>query len=69
MDHTPENLEHFSAQQQELEEPIVLTLDLGEVKTVNAVALFPIVGSVAWVLIAVVLFAVLGTCHWMVNFR
>ncbi len=35
-------------EQQELEEPIVLTLDLREVKTVNAVALFPRVGSVSW---------------------
>ena len=59
MDHTPENLEHFSAQQQELEEqqkPSYTPRPLHH-------------RVLAWVLIAVVLFAVLGTCHWMVNFR
>lgn len=59
MDHTPENLEHFSAQQQELEE-----------QQQASYTPRPLHHRVlAWVLIAVVLFAILGTCHWMVNFR
>lgn len=59
MEHTPENLEHFSAQQQELEEQKQLAYTprpLGH-------------RILAWVLIAVVLFAFLGTCHWLVNYR
>jgi len=56
MEHTPENLEFYSAQQQNQEEkkeytPRPLSHHI-----------------VAWLLIAVVLFGFLGMCYWMINF-
>ncbi len=59
MDHTPEELEHFSAQQ-----------DASEEETQPSYTPRPLHHRVlAWVLIAVVVFAILGTCHWMVVYR
>ncbi len=57
MKHTTENLEHYSSNQQEPEEKEVYT---------------PRPKSqliVAWLLIAIVLFAFLGTCYWLVNYK
>ena len=53
MEHTPENLEHFSASQanKEEKEPYVER---------------PISHRIlSWFLIAVVLFGFLGTCYWL----
>lgn len=56
MEHTPENLEHYSAEQQMKEEKQPYTPR-------------PISHSVvAWILIAVVLFAFFGMCYWMVSY-
>lgn len=59
MEHTPEDLEHFSVQQQEHaqeKQPSYTPRPRSQ-------------RILAWVLIAVVLFAFLGTCHWLVNYR
>lgn len=59
MDHTPEELEHFSAQQNKAEEE--------KQPSYTPRPLHHLV--LAWVLIAVVVFAILGTCYWMVAYR
>lgn len=59
MDHTSEDLEHFSAQQQDAareEKPSYTPRPLSH-------------RVLAWFLVVVVLFAFLGTCHWLVNYR
>ncbi len=56
MEHTPENLEHYSAGQQ----------PDGEQKPYTPRPKGQLI--LAWVLIAVVLFGFLGTCYWMVKF-
>lgn len=53
MEHTPENLEHFSMSQSEKQEQKPYT----ERPVMHRV--------MAWALIAVVLFAFLGTCYWL----
>ena len=59
MDHTPEELEHFSAQQNEAEAE--------KQPSYTPRPLYHLV--LAWVLIVVVVFAILGTCYWMVAYR
>ena len=54
MEHTPENLENYSSDQLQ-EQNKYKPRPLGHV-------------ILAWVLIAIVLFAFLGTCYWMINF-
>lgn len=56
MEHSSENLEHFSAEQQNIEEK----------KPYTPRPKYQLV--IAWVLIAIVLFAFLGTCYWMVKY-
>lgn len=53
MEHTPENLEHYSASQTETKE--------------NAVYTERPVGHriLSWVLILIVLLGFLGTCYWL----
>ena len=53
MEHSPENLEHFSSEQQQGEEK----------KAYFARPKWQLV--LAWVAIAIVLFAFLGTCYWL----
>ena len=53
MEHTPENLEHYSAAKTEQKEEIKYT----ERPLMHRL--------VSWLLIAVVLFAFLGTCYWL----
>ena len=53
MEHTPENLEHYSASQSEKKEETPYT----ERPVMHRV--------VSWILIFVVLFAFLGTCYWL----
>ena len=56
MEHNSENLDHFSAQQQsDREQKPYTPRPKGHI-------------IMAWVLIAVVLFAFAGTCFWMVNY-
>lgn len=56
MDHTPENLEHLSREAQTPEEKEVYTpRPKGHL-------------VLAWLLIAVVLFAFVGMCYWMVRY-
>jgi len=53
MEHTPENLEHYSARQATTEEKQTYTRR-------------PISHRVlSWLLIAIVLFGFLGTCYWL----
>ncbi len=54
MDHTPENLEHLSSENRPEENKY-------QPRPIRQLVL-------AWVLIAIVLFAFLGTCYWMINF-
>ena len=56
MDHNTENLEHFSASQEEMQE---------QTPYVKRPLFHRIL---AWVLAAVVLFGFLGTCYWLVMF-
>lgn len=56
MEHSTENLEHYSASQTEKEEQVPYTKR-------------PVMHRVvSWLLIAVVLFAFLGTCYWLAMF-
>ena len=56
MEHSPENLEHFSGQQQVPEEKKPYTpRPKGHL-------------ILAWLLIVVVLFAFLGMCYWMIAY-
>ncbi len=56
MEHSTENLEHFSASQTEKEEPTPYSKR-------------PVMHRVvSWLLIAVVLFGFLGTCYWLAMF-
>ncbi len=56
MDHTPENLENISTEHHNLqEEKKYAPRPIGHL-------------VVAWVLIAIVLFAFLGTCYWMIHY-
>ena len=56
MEHSPENLEHFSGQQQVTEEKKSYTpRPKGHL-------------ILAWLLIVVVLFAFLGMCYWMIAY-
>ncbi len=56
MEHSPENLEHLSAENQQMEEkPKYTPRPKGHL-------------VLAWALIAIVLFAFLGTCYWMINY-
>lgn len=53
MEHTPENLEHYSAAQSEQKEESTYTKR-------------PLMHRiVSWLLVAVVLFGFLGTCYWL----
>lgn len=56
MEHTPENLEHFSAEQAPKEKQPYVKRPKSHI-------------IMAWVAIVIVLFAFLGTCYWMVNFQ
>lgn len=55
MEHTPEKLESYSDQQQPQEK-----------KPYTPRPKYQLV--IAWVLIAIVIFAFLGTCYWMVAY-
>ena len=56
MDHSSENLQHYSAEQQKSENKEPYTpRPKGHLIT-------------AWILIAIVLFAFLGMCYWMVTY-
>ena len=52
MDRTPEELEHFGANQEEKETKKYTKRPLSHV-------------IMAWLLIAIVLFGFLGTCYWL----
>ena len=54
MDHTPENLENISMDNQQKKDKYT-PRPIGHLIW-------------AWVLIAIVLFAFLGTCYWMINY-
>ena len=54
MEHTPENLENISTQNQQEQNKY-------KPRPIRHLIL-------AWILIAVVLFAFLGTCYWMINY-
>ncbi len=56
MEHTPESLEHYSAEQQADKEKETYTQ-----RPKSHV-------FIAWVLIGIVLFAFLGTCYWLANY-
>lgn len=56
MEHSQDNLEHLSAENLQTEEkPKYVPRSKGQL-------------ILAWVLIAIVLFAFLGTCYWMVAY-
>lgn len=56
MDHSPENLDHISSEHLNLQDEKKYTpRPIGQL-------------IVAWVLIAIVLFAFIGTCYWMINY-
>ena len=56
MEHSTENLEHYSASQGEKEEKATYTKR-------------PVMHRVvSWLLIAIVLFGFLGTCYWLAMF-
>ena len=52
MEHTTENLEHFSGRQQPEEKESYHERPIGH-------------RILSWILIAVVLFAFVGTCYWL----
>ena len=52
MERTPEELEHFSANQEDREPEKYTKRPVGHV-------------IMAWLLIAIVLFGFLGTCYWL----
>jgi len=56
MEHTPENLEHYSASQNVAKEESHYT----ERPFFHRV--------ISWLLIAVVLFAFVGTCYWLASY-
>ena len=56
MEHTPENLDHFSEENQKI--------DMKQEYKPRPIGHL----ILAWALIAVVLFAFLGTCYWMINY-
>ena len=56
MEHTPEDLEHFSTLQQEEESQGYTPRPRSHI-------------ILAWVLVLVVLFAFLGTCYWLALYR
>lgn len=55
MEHTPEGLEYYSSEQTPREKEPYVKRPKSHV-------------IMAWIGIAIVLFAFLGTCYWMVNF-
>lgn len=55
MEHSPENLEQFSNEQLPKEKKKYTPRPKGQL-------------ALAWVLIAIVLFAFLGMCYWMVAY-
>ncbi len=55
MEHTPENLEHISQSNQPEEKTPYTPRPKSHI-------------VLAWIAIAIVLFAFFGTCYWMVNY-
>lgn len=55
MDHSPESLEHFSREQTPEEKQAYTPRPKKHI-------------ILAWIAIAIVLFAFFGTCYWMVNY-
>lgn len=56
MNHTTENLEHFSSSQEEAQEPVPYV----ERPVFHRI--------LSWILIAAVLVGFLGTCYWLVMY-
>ena len=55
MDHTPESLEHYSQENAPVEKQEYTPRPKSHI-------------ILAWIGIAIVLFAFFGTCYWMVNY-